>query len=295
MSTTSDGKARVLADGSSGTSEYSDVEYTFGPHVASLPDLRNYLGALWERRTFIGWLARTDLRTDRTSTTLGNLWSILDPLFQAGIYFFVYMVLRGGARQDYLPVLIAQIFLFNLTTSALGEGGSSVKRGKGLMLSSTFPRALLPVTSVYKNLLSFVSSALVVVVVFPLVGGQIGAGVFLLPLLFLIQLVMNVGISLLVATLVVLVKDASNAMKYVTRVLFFTTPIIWPVALLPEGVKPFVSLQPLFSLFASYQAVFMGGTPSVGLIVMAAGWAAFFLVLGGRLFLRNERRFAMHL
>ena len=73
-------------------------------------------------------------------------------------------------------MLIAGFFLFSLSMAALGEGGQSIKRAKGLMLNSTFPRALLPVTSVYKSLRKFVPSACVFAVLFPLVGGKVGSG-----------------------------------------------------------------------------------------------------------------------
>ena len=56
------------------------------------------------------------------------------------------------------------------------------------MLNSTFPRALLPMTSVYKSLRKFVPAACVLAVLFPLVGGKLGPGLFVLPLLFSIQI-----------------------------------------------------------------------------------------------------------
>ena len=101
---------------------------------------------------------------------------------------------------------------------------------------------------------------------FPLVGGQFGAGFFLLPLVFALQVVMNVGIALLVSTYVTLVPDGGNVMYFVSRILFFVTPVIYPVALLPPSVKPFIAWQPLFPLFACYQAIFAGRTPSALLV-----------------------------
>lgn len=279
------------------TGEYSDVEYVFEPHASTMPNLREYVEALWARRQFMAMLAQSDLRTLRSSTALGSLWAVLDPLFQATIYYFLYAVLRGGqsAQIKFLPVLIGDIFLFGLTTSALGEGGQSIRRAKNLMLNSTFPRALLPVTSVYKSLRQFVTIAIVFAVLFPLVGGTFGPGLFVLPLLFAIQIVMNVGIALLVSTFVVLVPDGTNVMAYVRQILFFATPVIYPVTLLPASAKVLIAWQPLFALFASYQAVLSGQMPSLGLVLQAALWAAALLVIGGRVFLKREREFTIHL
>jgi ABC-type polysaccharide/polyol phosphate export permease len=106
---------------------------------------------------------------------------------------------------------------------------------------------------------------------------------------------MNVGIALLVSTYVVLVPDGNNMVQYVSRILFFATPVIYPVSLLPPAAKAVVQWQPLFPFFASYQAILGGGVPSPGQVVLSALWAGVLLVAGARVFLRHERQFALHL
>jgi teichoic acid transport system permease protein len=276
-------------------SEYSDVEYVFEPHSNALPDVRQYLKALWDRRQFMHELATSDLQTERSGKVLGNLWSVLNPLIQSGIYYFLYTVLRPGTNNGFLPILIANFFFFGLSIQALGVGGSSLKRGKGLMLNSAFPRALLPVTTVYRNLRAFVPAACVLVVLFPLLGGNVGPGLFALPLLFAIQVVMNVGLALAAATYVVLVPDGENVVSWITRVLFFATPVIYPVALLPPAAKAVLQFSPLYPVFAAYQAIFGGQSPNPALVAMSALWAAALLLIGGRAFLRHEREFALYL
>jgi teichoic acid transport system permease protein len=276
-------------------SQYSDLEYVFEPHSNALPNVREYLRALWDRRQFMRELASSDLRTQQSGQALGSLWSVLNPLYLAAIYYFLYAVLRPGANHAFLPILIPNFFFFGLSMAALGEGGSSVRRGRGLMLNSAFPRALLPVTAVYKSLRLFVPAACVLAVIYPLVGGRPGPGFFVLPLLFAIQVVMNVGIALAVSTYEVLVPDGSNLVQWLTRLLLFATPVIYPLALLPPAAKAILQFQPLYPIFASYQAIFGGGSPSPALVVQAAVWAGVLLVIGGRAFLRHEREFALYL
>jgi ABC-type polysaccharide/polyol phosphate export permease len=272
--------------------EYSDVEYVFEPNSTELPDVREYVAAIWERRVFMSHLVRSELRNRGSSTALGNLWSILDPLFQAAIYYFLYTVLRSeSAQADFLPVLIGGIFLFQLSVAAFGDAGQSLKRGKGLMLASTFPRAVLPITSVYKAVMAYIPNLCVFAVLFPLVGGEFGAGLLVFPLLFVIQIVMNLGIALLSSSIIAMVPDASNAISYVTRILFFATPVIYPVSLLPDSARALIGWQPLFPLFASYQAVFSGNVPSPALVLQAGASAVILLVAGAYIFLRHEREF----
>ena len=65
--------------------------------------------------------------------------------------------------------------------------------------------------------------------------------------------------------------------------------------MLAGSAKLNVGWQPLFPLFASYQAVFSGNIPSVGYLLETAFWSITLLVLGIQVFLRHERKFAMHL
>jgi teichoic acid transport system permease protein len=274
----------------------AEVEYVFDANSSTTPDIGHYLKSLWARRHFVEALVQADLRAAGANTTLGNLWSVANPLFQAGIYYFLYSVLRSGSGQaQFLPVLIADFFLFSLSMSALGEGGSSIRRAKGLMLNSAFPRALLPVAIVYKSVRSFAPAACLLVVIFPLLGGTVGPGLLVLPLLFGLQIVMNIGIALLVSTFVVVVPDAGNVMSYVNRVIFFATPVLYPVRLLPVAAKAALRWQPLFAIFASYQAILEGGTPSPGMVALSGLWAGALLVIGARVFLRREHEFALHL
>ena len=61
------------------------------------------------------------------------------------------------------------------------------------------------------------------------------------------------------------------------------------------AAKAVLQWQPLYPVFASYQAIFGGDVPSPGLVAMSALWAGALLVVGGRVFLRHEREFALHL
>ena len=101
-------------------------------------------------------------------------------------------------------------------------------------------------------------------------------------------------------------SDANQTVKLVARLadaegvrylrtLRPATPVIYPVALLSGSARVLIAWQPLFALFASYQTIFSGGRPSAGLILQTALWAFGLLFVGGQLFLRHEREFALHL
>ena len=286
------------APGATSVRAYSDVEYVWEPHSAEVPALRPYLSDLWERRRFIAAMARAQIRGKRSSAVAGQLWAVLDPIFQAAIYFFLITILRGGSSRStpaYLSALIFCVFLFNTTTVSLNEGGRSIINGKGLMLNSSFPRVMLPLTSVYKGLVNLVPSMAIYVVIHLVLGQPIGSGIAVLPLLLGIQTILNTGIAMLVATLTVFVRDISNALSYVSRLLLFTTPVIYPATTLSGSMQAILRWNPLFALFSAYREVVAGEVPDASLIFQALAFAVAIFLIGGRVFLSHERAFAMRL
>jgi len=279
-----------------GSEGYSDIEYVFEADAPSATPLVPYIKALWERRRFMLEMARAELRGRQSSTILGRLWGVLDPLLQAGIYYLVFTIIRQGARPtDFLHVLIAGIFLFQLALSAITEGGRSIRNSKSLMLNSTFPRALFPITAVCRGVMKLAPAVPVYAAFHIGLRAPVDWGLLLLPMLFVVQAVLMVGLALLVSTLVVFFRDASNAVQYIGRVLFFTTPVIYPLEAIPEGIRDALSWQPFFALFAAYQEIFGGDMPEPGLLVQAALWATFILIVGTRVFRRHERELAIRL
>jgi teichoic acid transport system permease protein len=279
--------------------EYSDVEYVFEPHTKTRPKTSDYVRDLWDRRAFMTALAKTDLRGPNKNTLLGELWGVLDPLVQAAIYLFLFTVIRGGqngANAGRSAVLIIGcVFLFSYTRAAIQGGGQSILKSRSLVLNSTFPLGILPVAAVYTGLLEFLPCIVIYSLIHLILQQPIGAGIFLLPLLFLLQTVMNMGLAFLCATATVYVRDMVNVLNYVLRILLFVTPIIYPVSILPSGLRTILAINPLFSLFAAYQTIITGGVPTAGQVFATAAWATFFIIVGYRVFVSRERAFALRL
>ncbi len=276
----------------------STVVQVFEPNALVLPSLRRYSRDLKGRWPFISALAGAEVRGQRSSTFLGELWSLVDPLFQAAIYIFLFAVIRGSrggaSSMSYVTAIIGSVFLFNYTRIAISDGGRSILRHKGLVLNAVFPRALLPIAEVYKGFLSTVPALVVYAVIHVLVGAPVTQAVLLLPLLLGIQTVINLGFALLFSTATAYFKDVSNLLNYVVRLLTFATPVVYPVATLSPSIRQLLSWNPLFALFSAFQGVITGQMPTAGMIFQSAAWAVLFFGAGVWLFLRHERSFALH-
>ncbi|MDZ7732382.1 MAG: hypothetical protein U5R31_04060 [Acidimicrobiia bacterium] len=133
--------------------------------ATGLARLRDYFRELWERRSFVWHLARTDLKGDNYGTFLGQVWLILDPLLMATVYVFVRTVILpvgGEDRSDVVSHLVTGVFFFQYVAGCLNRGSRSVTANKGLVLNTPFPRLIFPAVSVLNSLLSFLPGTLVV-------------------------------------------------------------------------------------------------------------------------------------
>lgn len=282
-----------------GERPYSDVVQVFEPNALDLPPVRNYLRELVARRPFIVELAGAEVRGQRSSTFLGELWSLVDPLFQAATYWFLFTVIRSGSggagSTEFITAIIGSVFLFNYTRVAIADGGRSILRHKGLVLNAVFPRALLTIAEVYKGFLSTLPALALYVPIHLAMRAPITTALMVLPLLLVIQTVLNLGLALLLSTATAYFRDVSNLLNYVLRLLMFATPVVYPVSLLSPTIRQFLFWNPLFALFSSYQAVITGQMPDVGQVFQSIVWAVVLFVGGAWAFLRHERSFAIHI
>jgi teichoic acid transport system permease protein len=275
-----------------------EVVLVFEPHMVTMPPLGEYIAELWERRRFIRTVARAQIRGKNVNTVAGQFWMILDPLFQALIYWFLFAIIRGGGERSgatRMTLLIGSIFLFTFTRISYADGAKSIVAGKGLMLNSTFPRALLPIVSVYKGMATLPPCLAIYLCVHLGTGQPIGQGIALFPILFVMHTAMNLGGALLLATLNVYMRDTEKLVSYMLRILFFTTPVIYPVSMLTPTMQKYLVWNPFFNLFAAYQEIMLGNTPSAGMVAATFFWAVVFLYSGTRIFLSHERSFSLRI
>lgn len=282
-------KDRHLADD-------DEIVFIYEPHVRYVPPLRPYLRELWARRAFAAEMARSKVKGKRSNTALGGVWALLDPLFMVGLYYFLFTVIRDGARPAaFVPMLISGILHFQLSSAAMTEGGQSVAGAASLMLNSTFPRMLLPLSTIYAGILSFLPSIPIIFGALVFLDAEISLQLFWWFLLFPLQMVIAIGLALIISTAVVFFADVKNLLTYVSRIMFFTAPVIYPASFLSDSIINAIRWMPFFGIFFNYQQIINGLRPDMGMMAISVGWAVGGILVGAWLFLRYEREFASRL
>lgn len=244
-----------------------------------------YRHALW-------LLTRRDLRVRYSTSALGYVWSILDPLIMSGIYWFVFTQVfqRPLGSDPYIVFLLSALLPWMWFNGAVSDSTRAFLREAKLIRSTKIPRTIWVNRLVLSKGIEFLASVpvLALFVIFS-PGSAVNADLVLFPLAIVLQTVLTVGIGLIVAPLVVFFRDLERATKLVLRFLFYASPIIYGTSNLPEELHFWAAFNPLTGIFSLYRAGFFPGELDWFTVGVSAVMSVLILVVGVLVFRRLER------
>ena len=259
------------------------------------PAVRDYLAGLWARREFALLVPLGDMRQRSMDTVLGGAWHLLNPLFQAGIYYLLFGVIlqqRGGI-ENYAAWLIVGLFTFAFTQKSVQSSARIIVAKAQMLRSLNFPAAVLPISVNLSELLAHLPALLVMVGIVAATGVPPALTWLLLPLLTALQLVFNLGLSLVTSRLTVHFRDMDHLLTHLLRIWFYFSGILFPVTLAPEGpLRTLLTVNPPHTFIAVARGLLLDGRVDATALAWAAGWTLLSIVVGGAWFHRHEGRYA---
>ena len=207
---------------------------------AARPQVLAYLRQLWRRRSFIMAFATARNIAMYTEARLGQLWQVLTPLLNAGVYFLVFGLLLHVNRgvPNYLAFLVTGVFVFNFTQRAFISTSTVITDSLPLIRALQFPRAALPLAYVVIELQQMLLS-MVVLAVIVLATGEPVTWYWLLAIpALLLQTIFNVGVGLFVARLGSQVNDFSQLLPFLLRTWMYVSGVLFSIATLSHQDAP---------------------------------------------------------
>jgi teichoic acid transport system permease protein len=197
--------------------------------AAVRPPLRSYAQELWKRRYFISGFATARNIAMYTEARLGQLWQVLTPLLNAGVYYLIFGLLLDVNRgvPDYISFLVTGVFVFNFTQRAFITSSQVIRDTLPLIRALYFPRACLPLGYVLIELQQLVLSFGVLFIIVVLAGEYpTPYWAFIIPILIL-QSIFNVGCGLILARWGASFDDVSQLLPFIVRTWMYTSGVIF--------------------------------------------------------------------
>ncbi|WP_232805808.1 ABC transporter permease [Glycomyces xiaoerkulensis] len=260
--------------------------------------------ALLRHRHSLSVLIRRDLAVKYQSTFMGYIWSLIEPLGLALIYWLVFGVVLGRSADipgdaGYALYIVAGIFAWQWFTSAMNEGARSLGGQSNLITVMKVPREVFPISKVFARFAEYVVGFPILVGVAVFFGGIFGWNLFWLLPAILIQAIMLSGVVFMLAAGNVLYKDVQRFLSLFVRVLFYSSAIIYPLSRVEKALEhhelelayTIFTYNPLVVLFQLHRAVWIPGlTPGWDQIGGAFGFSVFLMFFGRWIFYRLEPR-----
>ncbi|MFJ6216227.1 ABC transporter permease [Streptomyces sp. NPDC092296] len=274
--------------------------HLFRAQRAGLPHLPTYLAQLWQRRQFVHEMARSTLRAQNYTSFFGQLWLVFNPLLLGCVYYVLVDILGNGTHaSDYFAKLLAGLFVFNFFSGCLGQCAGSVIGSSRLIMNSSFPRLLLPVTQIVIAFMRFLPSMVVFLVVHEVEGlPWTWTMLWGLPAFVCVAL-FGAGLGFLTATVQVYCRDFANFLPYMIRIWLFLSPVLWALEdqLAKGGRKALlISANPLSPMIGTWgDALVRGRFEHPEWLLQGGCWGLGAFLLGSLVFMWREREFAVRL
>jgi ABC-type polysaccharide/polyol phosphate export permease len=274
--------------------------HVYDARRSGLPQLRPYFRELWRRRGFAMELARTEMQAAHTTTFFGQLWLVLNPLLLGSVYYVLVDILGGGGKRSdpmqFFSHLLAGLFVFYFISGAMITGAGSVVKGGRLILNTSFPRMLLPLSTTFTAFRRFLPTMIVYGVAHVVAGNPVSLRLLWAPVIFALVFMFALGLALLFATLQVYFRDTGNFLPYLNRMWLYLSPVLYFAEKVPEKIRILEAFNPLYPLLGIWSDVLIkGDSPSWTFLLAGAGWAIGTLGVGGLVFLYRERDFAVRI
>jgi ABC-2 type transport system permease protein len=193
-------------------------------------------------------LAATDFKLQFFGSFLGYLWQLMRPLLLFGVLYVVFTeFLRIGIEvQFYGAVLLTNIVVYTFFADATGNAVTSLTERDGLVRKVQFPLFVIPLSVVLRAYFNVILNFAAVAVFIAASGAGFHATAVELPPLLVALGVLATGIAAMLSALHVRFRDIKPIWTVVLRVLFYGTPILYTIELIPESLqRPLLVLNPL--------------------------------------------------
>nr|WP_231366079.1 ABC transporter permease [Zhihengliuella flava] len=268
--------------------------------VGQRKGLGTYLREVWQYRHFIFYDSRARVETRNEGSALGNIWLVLTPVLNGLTYFLVFGLLLGtrDGVENFLGFLIIGVFMFSFTSRSINAGARAIQQGRSLITSFRFPRISLPIAVTLRESMAFLPAAIamiVMVVILPDDETITWRWLLLIPILAL-QVLFNLGLSLVLARAVASVRDVGNLLPFATRIWLYSSGVFYSVERFTDNptVLTIISFNPLFQVLEMTRDVILyESLPGWDSWAILGGWAVILTVVGIIYFWQGEEKYGM--
>ena len=224
------------------------------------------------RRRLIRYLVQAEMKKRGADTLLGNLWWILDPLLQMGVYVVFVTIIARRPAPDYPLFIFAAILPFKWYTSVITDSTQSVIRRDKLIRQIAFPKLVLPIATATSEVVGFFWGLIPLFAIMLFYADRITPFLLWVPVIAIVQYAFSIASAIFVSAANVFFRDLGNIIGHLLRLWWFLSPGLYSldslnaVALFRDhpSLIGIARLNPLAILFEAYRSAIYGTADGLG-------------------------------
>lgn len=251
---------------------------------------------LYQYRELLKTNVQKEIRGKYKGAWLGIIWSFLNPLLMLLVYSLVFPYIMRVQIPNYTMFLMTALMPWNFFTQTVANSSFAVIASGSILKKVYFPREILPISVVLSNIVNFLITFIIIIVFLILSGVGLSWTILLFPLVLIVQTILMFGIAFILSSITVYARDVEHIVNVIVMALFYGTPIVYTIDMLPAQFQTLLQLNPMTSIIGAYRDVlFYQKLPDFASLGIVAIVSVIIMVFGLWLFRKLQRNFVEEL
>lgn len=226
-------------------------------------------------------LAKTDFKTKYNASALGMIWAFVYPLIRILIYYVVFSLIFAKEIPNYGFYIFSGIIIWMYFQEATKKSMMVIKTKSYLLENIQFNRLDLYYSSLLTSLIGLGVNLFVYIVMMTIMGMTFSWKIVYYPIFVLNLFILSMGISLILSTINVHLKDISQLWDLVLLLMFWINPIFFAKQKVFDMFPGLLYANPLAGIIInSRDAIMYGKEPDWWLAAYDFAYAGVFLLIG---------------
>ncbi|MFE4712014.1 ABC transporter permease [Paenibacillus sp. NPDC056722] len=249
---------------------------------------------IYRYRELLFELVKRDLKKKYRRSSLGIIWSVLNPLLFMAITTIIFSTMFKNQIKDFpIYFLIGQV-VYAFFAEATGLAQTGLIENGSLIKKVYTPKYIFPLSKIFFSLvnMSFSLIAILIITIFMGYNLPLTSVLFFIPILFVF--LFSIGIGLILSSLTVFYRDILHIYGIFLSLLSFFSATFYPIEIIPETYRFFVELNPIYVFIYYFRTLVLDGQlPDLKLNVLAITYCLVSLLLGYKIFKKNENKIVL--
>ena len=226
-------------------------------------------------------LVLKDLKVRYKSSFLGYVWALANPFVFAFVYWIAFKFVMRVQMENYSLFLIAGLFPWLWLSAGVTQATRVFQTNRSLVIKVNLNRAVLPMSIVVGEMVHFLFALPAIILFLALAGGKYlhWAWLWQIPLLIAVQVLFSFPLALIFAIANVFVHDVEYLVGIGFSILFFATPMVYPISMVPPEYQPYFAANPLHAVVDSWRSVFLEGVLQLPHLAYCLAWGIGFSLI----------------